>query len=71
MNKNPPSEAKAATAITVAEANGVDRKKRTSMSGSARRGSHASRPTRDRADRAKAVRMTGDVTPWPGASMIP
>ena len=38
-NRNPPNAAKAATAISVAAENGMERKNRTSISGSRRRGS--------------------------------
>ena len=44
--RNPPSAANAATAITVADENGTDRKNRKSISGSSGAGAHRSRTQR-------------------------
>ena len=50
-------------AITVAAENGMERKKRRSIRGSARRGSHRRSPTREAIVTAKAARITPEVQP--------
>ena len=69
--RKPPSAANAATAVIVADAKGIDRKKRRSISGSRRRDSLRIRPISATAERQKAATMLGDFQPRPGASMMP
>src|SRR6202044_3080702 len=58
-------------AVAAAPENGRDRKKRRSISGSARLGSHASSAARAVTAIAKQPRISGDDQPREGPSMIP
>ena len=69
--RKPPREAKAAIAITVAPENGMERKKRRSIRGSARRGSQRRSPIREAIVTAKAAMISREVQPRLGASMMP
>ncbi len=69
--RKPPSAANAATAMTVADEKGTDRKKRRSMSGwTARRSQTKKRPS-ETAATVNAPMMTADDIPFSGSSMIP
>lgn len=61
---------KAATAITVAPLNGMDRKNRRSISGSDRLLSARTSATSVTAERANSPRISGEAHPRPGPSMI-
>jgi hypothetical protein len=69
-NRKPLKAPKALTAMTVAPENGVLRKKRRSRSGSARRGSYQQRATTAAAQMAKRERISVEVQPWVGPSMM-
>ncbi|KEF05917.1 hypothetical protein DF17_17100 [Streptomyces rimosus] len=69
-NRKPPSAANAQTATTVAPLNGALRKNRRSISGSARRRSYHSSPASAATAVAAKPRISGEVQPADGASMI-
>ncbi len=70
-NRNPPSAARAHTAVTVAPANGALRKKRRSIRGSAWRSSYGTRQASASAATAKQASVRGEPQPAAGASMNP
>ncbi len=69
-NRKPPSAANAHTAVTVAPVNGALRKNRGSTSGSATRRSQNGNASSAASATAASARISGEVQPWPGPSMI-
>ena len=69
MNRKAPQPVSASTAVTVAPANGMLRKKRRSMNGSWRRDSKARNPVKASAATVRTARVPGSVQPFDGASM--
>lgn len=70
MNRKPPRAPNAHTAMTVAPLNGALRKKRRSISGSARLGSYRISPVSAHSATPAKDRISGDVQPATGPSMI-
>ena len=70
-NRKPPTAANTPTAVTEAPANGTERKKRISTSGSRRRSSYSTSPTKQATEQPNRISVDGEVQPARGASMIP